>query len=120
MSSSVIVDDEPHQLVNGPLSARFGGDDTDGISIGWEAGCNTSGDQFEVTADRIEPHRSPDGVPAFGATEKGCEQHLHEQDEWLADVFAEEPTWELDDDALVLTTESAEFVLDEAPRGGSR
>ncbi len=116
VSSSATVDDEPHQLVDDPLSVRFG-DDTDGTSVGWEAGCNHSWGEFEVRADRIEPHRSPDGIPAFGATEIGCQQRLHEQDEWLEEVFAEGPMWELDDDTLELRTDSAAFVLEETPRG---
>jgi hypothetical protein len=45
----------------------------------------------------------------------GCEQSEHEQDEWLADVFAAGPRWEPDGDTLLLTADSVEMVLDEGP-----
>lgn len=115
VTSSILVDGEPYQPVNRPLAVRFDGDNGDRIGISWEAGCNVAGGQFDAAPDRFEPHRSPDGKPAFDTTEMGCEQPEHEQDRWLADVFAAGPTWELDGDTLLLTTDSVEMVLDEGP-----
>lgn len=112
VSTSVSVDGEPRELVGEPLAVRFmevSGD----VSVAWEAGCNIAGGLFDVTAARLEPHRSPDGVPAFGGSEVGCEPDAHEQDEWLEDVFDEGPQWALDGDTLLLTTDSVELVLRE-------
>jgi heat shock protein HslJ len=112
VSTSVQVEGEPRDLVSEPLAVRFT-DASGEVVVAWEAGCNIVGGVFEVTADRLEPHRSPDGVPAFGASEIGCEPHEHEQDAWLEDVFADGLRWTLDGNTLRLTTDSVEFVLRE-------
>lgn len=52
-------------------------------------------------------------MPACDATEMSCEPHKHEQDQWLAGVFAEGPMWALDGDTLVLTTDPVELTLEE-------
>jgi hypothetical protein len=115
VSSGVRVDGEPLQLVGGPLAVRFDGHDGDRIDISWEAGCNIAGGKFDVTAERLEPRRSPDGVAAFDVTEMGCEPEQHEQDEWLHDVFADGVTWDLDGDTLRLSMDSVDMAFNEGP-----
>lgn len=64
VSTSVSVAGEPHEFVREPLAVRFM-DVSGEVSVAWEAGCNITGGLFDVTAVRLEPHRSPDGVPAL-------------------------------------------------------
>lgn len=115
VSTSVMVDGEPLQLVGGPLAVRFDGHDGGRVDISWEAGCNIAGGKFDATAERLEPRRSPDGVAAFDLTEMGCEEQELQQDEWLQELFADGVTWELDGDTLLLSTDSVEMVFNEGP-----
>lgn len=79
------------------------------ISARWEAGCNVSSGEFEITADRLVPQ--PEGVSGSASTEMGCDEEQHRDDGWAAGVFADAPAWSLDGESLVLTTTAVEVEM---------
>jgi heat shock protein HslJ len=50
-------------------------------------------------------------VTGMGGTDMGCDQARHAQDEWLSNFLAENPTWQLTGDELVLKGKTAEIKL---------
>ena len=68
------------------------------------AGCNSMFGSYEIRGGLLVS----EGV---GSTEIGCEQTLHEQDEWLATFMTSSPGISLDGDTLTLTGEDATLVF---------
>lgn len=94
LSDTVTEDGQPKELVAGTrIDVTFHDDGR----LTAHAGCNTMGATPTITADRIEVG---DGL---STTEMGCEPALHDQDTWLADLFAAGPTYRLDGERLTLT-----------------
>ena len=69
------------------------------------AGCNHLSGPIESTDDGVLT------VGGMGGTEMGCSAELHAQDDWIIELFTSSPAWSLDDDRLVLTTDTTEIVL---------
>lgn len=75
----------------GPLDLTF----TDDGRLLATAGCNSANGPVELSGGRL--------VSDLGLTEMGCEPAVMASDEWLVELLAAEPAWELADDVLVLT-----------------
>jgi heat shock protein HslJ len=81
-----------HELVAGTeLSLSFHQD----RRIGAAAGCNSGGGEFRVVDDALI-------IDEMGTTEMGCEQQLHDQDDWYFGFLGTSPIITVDGDALVL------------------
>lgn len=91
-STSVVVDGEPVELVEGTrIAVSFG----DG-SIGASAGCNSMGGGYDLVDGHIV-------VSEMATTEIGCDPERHEQDASVAEFLGNEPFAELAGDQLVMT-----------------
>lgn len=94
LSSAVTEDGQPRPLVEGTqIRIEFS---EDGRVIA-NAGCNTMTGEATVDGDRLMAGQ-------LATTEMGCDPPRHEQDSWLSDLFAANPTYELDGDQLRLTS----------------
>jgi heat shock protein HslJ len=92
LSDTVTEDGEPRPLVDGTeIVLSF---DQPG-HLTAEAGCNTIGADVDVEADRLVTSN-------VSITEMGCDQALHEQDEWLLDLLVDGPDYTLDGGRLQL------------------
>lgn len=93
LSTAVTEADVDRPLVDGTrIRLSFGEDGT----LGANAGCNHLGGDVRVEGDRLL-------VGSLATTEMGCPPELHVQDEWLANLLTEEPTFTLDGPELRLT-----------------
>lgn len=92
-TASAITDQgRPRALVAGTLvKVRF----TDDGRVVVTAGCNTLSGPVTVDGGTLR-------VADMSVTEMGCDPARHEQDKFLADLFAGNPAWRLDGDHLVL------------------
>lgn len=73
-----------------------------GVNI--NAGCNSlSGDARLVDGTLV--------VENMNSTEMGCAQPLMQQDEWLAEFFSSEPSWQREGDTLTLTSGDTTITL---------
>lgn len=96
-STAVSEGDRPRPLVPGTrIELSFTGPKDPGI--GWSAGCNGHGASVQVSPEKL--HLGP-----IGGTLMGCPSPLEKQDEWLADFFESNPTWQLDGGQLTLAAE---------------
>jgi heat shock protein HslJ len=77
--------------------------------VGWVAGCNGTGGNVQITADRLLIGRT-------NTTLIGCPDDRQEQDEWLAHFFGSNPNWRLSDGRLTLTSDEAVIELEETHR----
>ena len=101
LSDTVMVDDEPHDLVTGSR-IRLTFDDS---RISANAGCNTmSGAAAWANGTLVLGG-------ALASTEMGCKPDLMDQDSWLADVLGSEPTLDLSGDTLTLTSDTTVITL---------
>ncbi len=101
LSESVTEDGATRPLVDGTrIRLQFGEDG----QITASAGCNTLGGAVEITADRID-------VGDLSTTDMGCDPALHEQDKWLADFLASDPSYTLDGDRLQLSDDGTTIDL---------
>lgn len=97
-SVSVREGDRPRELVEGTrieVSFERRGDHD---VVRWRAGCNTSGAEVRIEADRLR-------IRPGGGTDVGCEERRHRQDEWVSEFFQADPFWELEGDRLTLTSQ---------------
>jgi heat shock protein HslJ len=93
LSTGVTQDGEPLALVDGTrirLSFADGG-------LSANAGCNSIGGTYRVDGDVLD-------VEGGTMTEIGCDPALHDQDAWLSQFLAGEPTFALNGNDLVLTS----------------
>jgi hypothetical protein len=126
VSTSVIKDDDPHALAEGPLEVSFhyppddpdreadDRDDDADVLVGWTSGCNHYGMRVEVSANRLleqEGGRGPEG------TAMGCDPAMTEQESWLIDFFNSSPRWELEGSDFTLVTNDVQIELEEGSRG---
>lgn len=100
VSVAVEQDGQSVILVEGPVELEFEDRRGDHV-VRWNAGCNTVGGVFEITSDQLRPDRTSDGQPEFDSTAVDCPQDHHEQDDWLAEVFASSPEWTLAEDGIL-------------------
>jgi heat shock protein HslJ len=75
-------------------------------SIGWEAGCNSSGGDLEATEDHLL-------VSNVVSTLIGCPDDLAQQDSWLSRFFVSDPSWMLEGDRLTLMSDDTVIELQE-------
>jgi heat shock protein HslJ len=69
-----------------------------------QAGCNTAQGAARLEAGTLV-------VDDLAVTEMGCEEALHQQDEWITGFFRGRPAWRLDGDNLVLTGRDIELTM---------
>lgn len=90
-----------HELVAGTrVSIEF----RDETTVRVNAGCNHLFGEIDVRRDRLD-------VSSMGGTEMGCDPERHRQDEWIAGLLGDAPTWELAGDTLTLTSGDVEVSL---------
>ncbi len=92
LSTGVMQDGEPMSLVDGTRIRLSFGDD----QLSANAGCNTIGGTYRVDGDVLD-------VEGGVMTEMGCDPALHDQDNWLSQFLADDPTIALNGNDLVLT-----------------
>ncbi|RZT20477.1 heat shock protein HslJ [Kribbella sp. VKM Ac-2569] len=73
--------------------------------ISWNAGCNSSDTTVSTSDGRLSLGKE------IASTAMGCMGSLQGQDAWIAGVLSAKPTWKLDGDKLVLSTESTTISL---------
>jgi heat shock protein HslJ len=101
LSTKVTENGQPHDLAtNTRVTFRF----MDDGRLLADAGCNTMAGPVTVDGARLE-------VSDLSTTQMGCDPARHEQDEWLATFLAGKPSWKLDGDTLVVTSESKELTM---------
>jgi len=94
VSTSVEEGGSPRPLVEGTdIRLTFGGDG----NLSARAGCNTILGTWRLDGDTL-------AFGGGGMTEMGCDEALHEQDQWLLGFLETGPTVQLSDDELVLTS----------------
>jgi heat shock protein HslJ len=76
----------------------------EGGRIAVQAGCNTAEGAARLEAGTLV-------VDDLATTEMGCEEALHQQDEWITGFFRGRPAWRLDGDNLVLTGRDIELTM---------
>jgi heat shock protein HslJ len=76
----------------------------EGGRIAVQAGCNTAEGAARLEAGTLV-------VDDLATTEIGCEDALHQQDEWITGFFRGRPAWRLDGDNLVLTGKDIELKM---------
>lgn len=101
LSESVTDGGQPRELVEGTaITVSFPEDGR----ISFSAGCNGMGSTVEVEADRLV-------LGDIEATAMGCDDALHEQDTWVAELIGAEPTYTLDGDRLRLESDGVVVEL---------
>jgi hypothetical protein len=82
-----------------------------GDGLVWMTSCNTFGGDLAVGRERLT-------VRDIGGTATGCEEVQHDQEEWLADLFADGPHWRSLGERLRLwTSDGRRIDLVEDPEG---
>jgi heat shock protein HslJ len=76
----------------------------EGGRIAVQAGCNTSEGTARLDAGALV-------VDDLATTDVGCEEALHQQDEWIAGFFRGRPAWKLDGNNLLLTGKDIELKM---------
>jgi heat shock protein HslJ len=101
LSTSVTGNGQIRQLVAGTrIELIF----TDPDKIGVSAGCNSMGGTGRIDAGALV-------VTDLATTDMGCEQPLMEQDTWLSTFLTSRPAWSLQDNELVLSTNTTQIRL---------
>ncbi|WP_053206439.1 META domain-containing protein [Jiangella muralis] len=77
----------------GPLTLTF----TDDGRLLATAGCNSTNGPVELAGGRIT-------AADLGMTAMGCEPEVMASDEWVGELLAAEPAWELGDDGVLVLT----------------
>lgn len=108
--TSVTVRDERSDAQPDEVAVAFEDRESGGI-VRW-SGCNATGSEVEVTADRLRLQGGP-----TDSTLVGCPPDEEETDQWLLRFFGGDPRWELDDDQLVLTSGNGSAVIVLEPSG---
>ncbi len=101
LSEAITVDGAPFELVEG---TRIRLELTD-AEVRVNAGCNHLSGTLESTADGVLR------IGQMGGTEMGCDQALHDQDDWLMELLTSSPAWSLAGDRLTLTSGSTVIEL---------
>ena len=73
--------------------------------MSWNAGCNTSETSVSTSDGKLSLGKE------ITSTLIGCMGPLQGQDSWIAGVLSKKPTWKLDGDKLVLSTENTTISL---------
>lgn len=116
-SVNVAVDGEPNEPLSDSVEVEFE-DRGDEHIVRFEANCNVFGGVFTITPERLLPDQeaaSGGGVDQrrFEGSDVGCRDEQHDQDRWLNDFFAAGPTWQLDDEEVLLFVDESEVRLEE-------
>ena len=101
VSTAVTAAGQPKALVPG-TTIRLQIPAPDRISV--RAGCNTAMSPARIDGTRLV-------VEDLAFTAIGCDQALHQQDEWIGGFFKAGPTWQLTGNDLVLTSQDLELRL---------
>ena len=101
LSTEVTENGQPRPLVAGTqISLVFGPEN----HVGIQAGCNSMSGPGEVTDREIT-------TAGLATTDMGCDPALHEQDEWIAGLFAQGLAYTLDGDQLTLTADGTVVTM---------
>ncbi|TDO68105.1 heat shock protein HslJ [Kribbella sp. VKM Ac-2571] len=102
LSTSVTENEKPRPLVaKTQVRLEF---TTDG-RLSWDAGCNSSQTSVSTSEGKLSLGKE------IMSTLIGCMGAQQAQDSWIAGVLSAKPTWKLDGDKLVLSTESTTISL---------
>ncbi len=99
-STAVTVNGEPRPLVAGTHVVLGLTDD----QLSLQAGCNQLASNVRLDGDRLR-------VGGVVVTQMGCEPRLMQQDTWLADFLADDPTYSMDGDTFTLRAGQAAIEL---------
>ena len=102
--TSIAVGD-PERQVLGPVTISFTAD-----SVSVDTPCNDMGASVEYSPSTLT-------VGPVMATEMACEAPLMEQDQLIADVLAGNPTWQVADGILTLTSGRTVITADSTADG---
>ncbi len=100
LSVQVTEDGKPKQLAP---NTRLRLDFRDGGNLGFHAGCNQMGGAVSLDGGTVK-------MDAYGGTEMGCPDR-QAQEQWLARLLLDRPTWKLEGDVLTLTRGGTTVVL---------
>ena len=101
VSVSVTENGKPHTLAPGTaITLRF----TDDGRVVASAGCNTFSGYVTLTDGKIE-------APQLTSTEMGCDDARDQQDQWLAGILGNTPSWRMTADQLVVTSPTTTLTL---------
>ncbi|TDW88998.1 heat shock protein HslJ [Kribbella sp. VKM Ac-2566] len=101
LSTSVTENGKPRPLAaNTRVRLQF----TSG-RISWNSGCNSSDTTVSASDGRLSLGKE------ITSTAMGCMGALQNQDTWIGRVLLSKPTWKLDGDKLVLSTETTTISL---------
>lgn len=78
----------------------------DDESLRWVARCNHMAAAVEVVGGTLEV------ADAVESTDIGCSEKAHTQDDWLAEFFTGDPSWELDGDTLTLEGDATRMTFE--------
>jgi heat shock protein HslJ len=115
-SVNVAVDGEANEPLSDSVEVEFE-DRGDEHIVRFEANCNVFGGVFTITRERLLPeHEAGPGSGVdqrrFEGSDAGCRDEQHAQDRWLNELFAAGPTWQLDDEELLLSVDDSEVRLE--------
>lgn len=102
LSTSITENGKPRPLT-GKAQVRL--QFTTNGRLSWDAGCNSSQTTVSTSDGRLSLGKD------ISSTAMGCLGAVHGQDSWIAGVLSAKPTWKLDGDKLVLSTESTTISL---------
>ncbi len=100
LSVQVTEDGKPKQLAP---DTRLRLDFRDVGGLGFHAGCNQMGGEVSLEGGTVT-------MDQYGGTEMACPDR-QAQEEWLAKLLVDRPTWKLSGDTLTLTRGSTTLVL---------
>jgi heat shock protein HslJ len=108
--TAVTAGGQARSLVTG-TSIRLEFRDASRLSV--QAGCNEGSGTGRLMGGKLV-------IEEFGITDKGCDQSLHQQDDWIMGFFRASPNWKLDGSSLKLTTNDMEMTLSDAAAAPTR
>jgi heat shock protein HslJ len=102
LSTSVTENGKPKQLApKTRIRLQF----MDDGRLTADAGCNSMG------ANKVSTSGGKLTVDGLAITDMGCDAPRHAQDDWLAKLLQDKPTWKLDSDRLQLTQGNTTLLL---------
>jgi heat shock protein HslJ len=101
LSVSVTEDGKPKQLAP---ETRIRLEFVDGGRLSAHAGCNSMAGKVVTRDGKL-------AMDELETTEMGCDPARHAQDDWLAKLLQDDPTWKLSGDKLTVSKGSTEIVL---------
>lgn len=103
--SSILVDGEPQQIVEGsPMYLNIG---TKGRRIAWIGGCNGLSAELEIERDQLVVDEA-----SMSSTVIGCAPLIENQERWFSEFLIADPTWSLVGDRLLLSDDRATIEFD--------